>query len=88
MDHFLSAIREVSELPIVFYYDKDIYSKIFKFNELYKNIYHFMGEFNDIKHFSKAQIEKAFCVIILSNVEASESDIEDASSIKIVRLIE
>lgn len=63
--HFVKAIREKCDLPIVFFFDEDISLDIFKMNNVYGNIFHFWGDPFDKSHLDKSSITHAYGVIIL-----------------------
>ena len=44
-------------MPIVFYTELDIYAEAFKLNNIYHNIFHFMGDFFDKGHLDRAAVE-------------------------------
>jgi hypothetical protein len=56
LEHFVSAIRKKTDIPIAFYCDQDIYTEVFKLNNIYSNIFHFYGDYFDKSHLEKAAI--------------------------------
>ena len=75
-------------MPIVFLTNYDIYLDIYKLNNTYTNIYHFYADLNNKEHFQKANIEQTYCVILLSDIHETSSDIEDGFAFKTFKMIE
>ena len=86
--HFIKSTRQKCEIPIVFFTREDISTNVFKLNNIFGNIFHFMGDPYDKSQLDKACIQEAFAVIVLSVEDADTTVLEDDAAIKIVRMIE
>ena len=76
-------------MPIVFFTKDDIWTEVFKLNNIFGNIFHFMGDHFDKSHLDKSGIQDAFAVIVLSDQTNNENTaFRDDNTIKTVRMIE
>lgn len=67
--HFIKATRQNTDIPIVFFFNENIYLEVFKLNNVHGNIFHFYGDHYDKSHLDKSCIADAYSVIILNDYD-------------------